>query len=361
MVGRRIRLAADVARLEAASRASAASPVPVAHTGMTVASPWATGTLSPIVVADIYGALDVAELPVDRALALSVPALHRACGLVTGAVGRLPLRSYRAEVELDAPTWAYATSGDLHPSQRMALTCEDLILDGWSLWRVTRGAGAAITSASWVPGDQWGFDANGLVTDSDGRAFDASEVVLFRGPHAGILTLHSRTIRGAISLERAWIRAARNPVPAAVLQQTTDDELTNDEVTGLLATWRTARADPDGAVAFLDSRVELKAYGANDAAVLEGARNAVAVDIARIVGVPSVAIDAGPPAQGLDYRNVNQSTGVQLPLYGFQPYTDVIGWRLSMDDVTPRGTRMELDTTTMYAVPADPTAPETRD
>jgi len=158
------------------------------------------------------------------------------------------------------------------------------------------------------------------------------------------------------------VKAASTPIPAVVLQNTTDDQLTDDEIADLLNQWRVARRDPEGAVAYLPSGLELQTPGAQVSAdILEGARNAAAVDIARLVGVPAVAIDAGPTAQGLDYRNVNQATGLQLPLYGLQPYADTVDWRLSMDDVTPRGTRIALDTTSMLAVPATPQAPETRD
>lgn len=331
--------------------AAATAPVPVGPgpSGTALASPWSTGTLTTIVWADVIGDAAADFLPIDRALALSVPACARAVGIVTGALSRLPLQAFRGTEEIDTPTWAYSTAGQLHPGQRMRHTVEDLILAGWSLWKRTNGADRTITAMDWLPPHLWMFDSEGRICDDVGQPFEADEVCLFEGPHDGILSTGKRTLRGAISIERAWTKAAKNPTPTTLIHAVDDTPRTDAEVKQLLTDWRTARSDPEGAVAYLPASLALETPGqAVDAEVLEGARNAAAVDIARLVGLPSVSIDAGPPLSSLTYTNVQAVSGVQAPLIGLQAYADAISWRLSMDDITPRGTRIVLDAEGVY-------------
>lgn len=356
-----MRLAADVARSLHAGDARAPVPDESWHARYGIVSPWSTGDLSNYAPwADLFP--DATFLgPVTRGEALSVPAMAKACLLVTAQIGRLPLRTYRDNAEIDSPPWAYSTAGTLHPGQRMSFTILDLILDGWSLWALERGTTGAVLAAEWVQSGLWSFDADGFVVNQDGQRIPADRACLFRGPHDGVLTIGAATIRGARDLEAAWMKAARNPIPATVLHNTTDDELTPGEITELLSAWRSARRDPDGALAYLPAAVTLEAVGEIVPTVLVEARNAVAVDIARLVGVPAVALDAGPLQTSLTYQNSAAITGTQLPLYGLTPYVDAVSWRLSLDDITPRGNRMALDMSSILATTATPEQPETRD
>jgi len=357
-----IKLAADVSRHLHASDARAPVAPESWRARYGIVSPWSTGELADYAPwADLFP--DATWLgPVTRAEALSVPAMAKACLLVTAQIGRLPLRTYRDAAEIPAPTWAYSTAGQLHPGQRMSFTILDLILDGWSLWALERSpANGAVLAAEWMPYTSWDFDADGFVVNADGQKIPADRACLFRGPHDGVLTLGAATIRGARDLESAWIKAARNPIPATVLHNTTDDELTASEISELLTAWRNARRDPDGALAYLPAAVTLEEHGELVPTVLVEARNAVAVDIARLVGVPAVALDAGLLQTSLTYQNSAAITGTQLPLYGLTPYADAVSWRLSMDDITPRGTRTALDMSSVLAAVALPDQPETRD
>lgn len=361
--GKALKFASDVSRRLHA--ADARAPIPDHSYGSRygIVSPWSPDILNDYAPwADLFP--DATFLgPVTRAEALSIPAMAKACLLVTSQIGRLPLRTYRDTTEIESPTWAYSTGGALHPGQRMSYTVLDLILSGWSLWALERGATGAVLAAEWVPPEQWQFDADGYVTNLDGQHIPADRACLFRGPHDGILTIGAATIRGARDLETAWMKAARNPIPATILHNQTDDELTADEITATLNAWRQARRDPEGAVAYLPSALTLEAVGTLVPEVLTEARNAVAVDIARLVGVPAVALDAGPLQTSLTYQNSAAITGTQLPLYGLTPYVDAVSWRLSMDDMCPRGVRMALDMTTLLAPAVEPGTqpPETRD
>lgn len=329
-----------------AMQASAAS-VPLGNTRVGIRSPWATTALSPIVWSDIYAASGV-DAPVDRAAALSIPAVARGVSLVSMALASCPLTVWKVDVQQPTPRWMVATDGAVAPQYRMQFTVEDLILYGWSLWMVDRNAAGRIQSADRVRPDLWQLDGLGnVVIGTD--IVDPSLYILIKGPQDGILTAGARTLRGAINLELAWQKAVRNPLPATVLQQVGDDQLDDDEIDDLLADWRIARQDPDGAVAYVPANINVQALGAVVPDVLTEARNASAIDIARLIGIPASALDAGAIQTSLTYTNTSVGVGFQLVSQGLKPYADSIAYALSQDNVVPSGQRTALDMTDLMA------------
>lgn len=314
-----------------------------------IKSPMGTGQLQTIPWREWYAG-DADALPVGRADALTIPAVTRAVAQVTGAVAACPwVRYIDADPTPSQPTWLYATSGDVHPAYRAAFVAEDLVLGGWSLISLSRNGRGEITDGLRVRPDLWTFDEAGDVLDADDQPMDPKTYALIKGPHDGILRTGARTLRGAIALENAWTKAVRNPVPITILQNVTDDQLEDDEITDLLESWVAARANPDGATAYLPAGVELRTPGALSPELLVQARNAVAVDVARLVGIPSAAVDAGAVQQSLTYTNTSVGVGLQLVTQGVKPYLDAIGAGLSMDNVTAPGSRIAPDMTQLLA------------
>ena len=312
-----------------------------------IRSPWATGNLSPVVFKDIYAASGV-DTPLDRLSALSIPAVARGVGLVTSALSSCPLTVWKADVQQPTPRWMVSTDGAVAPQYRLGFTVEDLILFGWCLWMVDRNDAGRIQSAERVRSDLWDFDGMGNVIIGT-AVVDPSLYILIKGPQDGILTAGARTLRAAIALENAWIRTVRNPVPATVLQQVGDDQLDDDEIDDLLADWRIARQDPDGAVAYVPSNINVQALGQVVPDVLVAARNASVVDIARLIGIPASALDAGAIQTSLTYTNTSVGVGFQLVSQGLKPYADSIAYALSQDNVVPSGQRTALDMTQLLA------------
>lgn len=317
----------------------------VARSG--IKSPWGEGVLSPAVYRDIFG-VNAVDAPVDRTSALTIPAVAKGLSLVTSALSQCPLRTYEAEAEVESDPWLYATDGAVAPQYRLAFIVEDLVLNGWSLVIVDRDEADKILSGDRVRPDLWKFDELGNVLIGD-EIVDPATYILIKGPHDGILNTGRRTLRAAINLENAWIRTVRNPIPATVLQQVGDDELEDDEIDDLLSDWRAARQDPDGAVAYIPANIKVEALGSVIADVLVEARNASAVDIARLIGVPAVSLDAGAVQSSLTYSNQEVANGLTLPLYGLAPYANAIGAALSMDNVVAPGRRIALDMTQLMA------------
>jgi hypothetical protein len=328
-----------------------------------IAAPWQPSTLEAIAWADILG--DDSLLPLTRAQAVGIPAVSRGLQLITNAAASCPIKAAQGDVEVPAPTWAYRTdsAAQVPPQVRTALIVDDLVMGGWSLCLHTRG-----TVLDRVPPHLWRFAADGSGTveldtgDGAWRAVEASAAVLIKGPNDGLLT-RTKTLRGALDVERAWTRAVRNPSPHTVLQQVTDDDLTDDEIDGVLEAWVSARRSEDGAVSFLPASLNASVIGQLVPDLLTEARNAAAVDIARHMGLPAVALDAGPVQSSMTYANAQTQGGLAVAVQGVTPYLNAIGWRLSMDDVVPRGTRIYLDSSDLYATfeAMTRTGTETRD
>lgn len=337
-----------------AERAAARSPV-------AIRSPWTTNDLSKVVWSDVFGA---EFQPVTRAEAMALPAVARGRHLLVSTIAQLPLACYRTAEKVSTPSWLTRTNGPTSPAHRMAWTVDDLIFAGWSLWVVERGAGG-ITDAARCPAEQWRLDDDGtvLIADQDGhdQAVDPASVILIPGFHEGLMTYGARTIRSARDLELTWSGRARNPIPAVELHQTTDDEMTDAEIDDLIATYVRARQDVNGSVTYTPSSVELRIHGAggtNDL-LIEG-RNAAAIDVARMLGLPAAMIDASNVNASLTYETI-QGRSMEFRDYSLALYTGAIAARLSMDDVTPRGTRIGFDATELVAPAPTPTGPTTED
>lgn len=322
-----------------------------------ILSPYAPNGLTSIVWADIFG---VDAHPVNRAEAMAVPAVARARHLLTTTIARLPLRAYRTDILVDPqPTWAYRTDGPVSPYHRMLWTIDDLIFTGWSLWGVERDTEGHVTSAGRVPVERWEFtDTGGLTVDELPVAADSA--VLIPGPHEGILCFAGRTIRAATAQENAYATAARTPVPAIELHQTTDVAITDDAIAALVDAWAAARRGENGGVAYTNNAVEVREHGSAPEQLLIEGRNAAAVDVARDVGIPAAMIDATTAAASLTYETT-AGRNQQFIDYGLSAYMTPVSARLSQDDVVPRGQRVAFDLEDLIGPTPSPTGPPTAD
>jgi hypothetical protein len=317
-------------------------------------SPWATGNLERIVWADLLGD---ETLPVSRAEAMGVPALARARHILVSTIAACPLVALAGDAETSAP-WLQRTSQSTSPQHRMAWTVDDLIFYGWSLWIVGRDDAGAITDAARCPFEWWTFGENGAILVND-QEVPAEAAVLIPGFHEGILNSSPRTVRGARELETQWAARAANPIPAMELHQTDTATLDDAEIRGLVKDWTDALTATGGAVAYTPSNLEAKPHGTASADLLIQGRNAAAIDAARVVGVPAVMVDASNVNSTLTYETA-QGRNLEFREFSLALYMDPIRARLSLDDVTPPGSRITFDTSNLTDLPS-PTGPSLED
>lgn len=333
---------------------SSGSSIPA---GTDLVSPWQGDTLAQIVYSDHFNpGSDI----INRTTAMQVPAVARGRSLIVSAIADAPLVALRKDERLETqPTWLYRSSTAISPWQRMAMTVDDLIFHGVSLWAVERGADGFPIDAMRVPFDRWRADATTGVIYIDNQPVERSQVCVIPGPFEGLLATGQETIRGARALERAWISRVKNPVPIIELHQT-DGTIKPEEAQALLATWNSARQNPDGATAFTSKDIQVIEHGGADAQLFIEGRNAIRVDIGNLMAIPANLLDGSVATASLTYtteqgtRNTFLDTTIR---YWLAP----IEHALSQDDMTPRGTRIRADLTDLLQTPASPTGETTED
>lgn len=304
-----------------------------------LSSPWSPGMDASIIAADWLGA-DMDLFPVTREMAMKVPAVVSARNLICQALSQGVLKAYRGAVEIAAPTWCYRTDSAVPPQVRMMWTADDLFFTGYSLWEVARSGSGAIGDAIRVPPERWDWDEDWRIL-IDGDPVAAKDVILFTGWDDGLLISGNKAVRHSIELADEVARRVRVPQAHTLLKQTTDADVQDEEKRDLLSSFVDARRSRDGAVSFVPYGIDVDRGGEAPVSLYEQGRNAAVLDIARLTGVPATLLDASGVAASLTYEST-VSNRVILNDRRRERAT-VIEARLSMDDVTPRGTRIALD------------------
>lgn len=336
---------------------------PPGYGRLDVVSPWSSGDLWSIPwLPDVVTGADF--LPMLRSEALSVDAIARARDLVCSSIARAPLVALRGDAMLDPqPSFLFATDTATHPATRVLWTIDDLIFTGWSLWLRENGADGFPIRVDRLPRDRWSFDGDGTVL-VDGSPVDASDVILIPGPHEGILNRNASTIRTAARLERTAAARSANPVPLVELHQTVDVAIDDEERDAILAGFGRAVTAANGGstgVAFTSYGIEARAIGAagDGTSSLVESRNYAAVTAARIVGLPAAMLDASSAGASLTYET---TAGRRAQFVDeMRAYSDAVEWRLSLDDVVPRGVRVAFDVDELTTLTPAATGPARED
>lgn len=284
-------------------------------------------------------------ISISRKLAMQVPAVARARGLIVGAIARCPLEARQQGKRIDKqPLWLSRTDGMQSPVFRMTWTIDDLFFYGWSAWGVERDAEGYVIRADRIPAHLWDFDASGNVIIG-GEQVDPSEVCVIPGPSEGLLNSSASIIRHALQLQNLADKYSATPAAQILLRQVKGAPLTKEDRDALISGWAAARRGENGGIAFANESIEVEELGKANTDLLIQGRNAVAVDIARATGVPALMLDAGAAGAGtITYRS-QVSRNLELVDYALAPYMAAVAGRLGLDDMVPRGTAVAFDLT----------------
>lgn len=290
---------------------------------------------------------------VSRDTAMSVPTFSQGVQVIAGTVGTFPLSVRRDRTPLPLPGFLQQPDPDEPASITWTRLCQDLVLYPYAWLYVTdRLADGFPRTGMYLPSEYvqvhplaWNgpdvLDRDGRVMLAAGAALDPTRVIRFDSPTApGALQMGVRIITTALLVEEAVRRFARLDIPAGYLHQTGGPELTADEIGDLLDAWEGARVNRS--TAFLSQTVDYTTTTLDPRALqLVEARNANAVDIARLLNLPPTFVNA-ETGGSLTYSTVAQQAQA-LASTTLLPYLTAIGGRLSMGDVTPHGTVVEHD------------------
>jgi hypothetical protein len=329
---------------------------------LDVASPWTPSGLTPnIVVADIVGKSGL----LTRAEAMTVPAVAKARHLVCTTLSRYPLVQYKGdERTATQPTWLYRTDGDTPVQMRTMYLLDDLFFYGFGLLALRRGSSSSafgpVLDAVRVPPARWEFDEVGRIK-VDGEYPDGRNLALVVGPFEGMLVAGYKTITGALALEDEWQKRVKNPTPITELHNVDGTRvLSREEAKETVANYNAARRDPEGTTVYTPQEIDLRVHGDVATDLFVQGRNAVTLDVARMTGLPADALDASQVSAALTYQTTTESRNVLVDTLT-NMWAQPLEARFSMDDLTPRGTRIAFDLTNLLAVPQAATGPATED
>lgn len=314
-------------------------------------SPWATtGNLERIIWGDIFG--DVPP-PNSRAAAMRIPTIKRGRGLIVNAVSKYVLKVADENGVLepkDQPTWLYRTN-IMGVAQRNVWTVDDLIFSGASLWEKTIGSDKFPLTGVRVNMGRWSINAD-MHVEIDGIVVPDESVIIIPGFDEGIIALGSDAITDIRALYEIVRDRLKNPVAVTELHQTGGAPMTKPEIDDMLAEHRASRRLAGGAVSYTSENIQGIYHGDQaDQQFLIEARNAAAVDAARLLGISAGMVDATAPKASLNYETQtgrNQEFQDLDVSYYMTPITD----RLSMDDCVPAGKRVVFDTAVDLAEPS---------
>jgi len=279
---------------------------------------------------------------ISRAEAMAVPTVARARNLIAGTIATLPLHLYRKSTgqELGSPRWLEQPDYRQPRSVTMASTIDALFFFGVAYWEVTElyefdGRPSAF---AFVVNDRVSFNLNQNNTEVqnylvDGVArpnFGVGSLVTFQGINDGILNHGGRTIRAALDLEKSAALAAATPVPAGVIQNSGAD-LPEEQITGLLNSWKLARNQRSTAYLSASLKYEPTSFSPKDMMMNEAAQF-LSTQIARLCNVPAYMVSADMN-NSMTYSNVMDERR-QFVDMTLKPLYAAVENRLSMNDLT---------------------------
>jgi len=283
--------------------------------------------------------------PMDRSLAMQVPAVARCRNLIAGVISYLPLELYNKTTgeELGSPVWLEQPDIRQPRSVTLSATVDSLIFYGVAYWRVTEVYADDLRPSrfEWVANTRVNAQLNPKGTEVMYYTVDGSEVpmsgpgslITFQGLIQGVLQTAGRTIQSALDIERAAAVAAQTPMATGYLKNTGAD-LPEDHVQGLLATWKASRASRS--TAYLTSTLSYESVGFSPKDMMYNeASQYLATQIARAMNVPAIYISADMNGS-YTYQNTVDNRK-EFVSYSLQPFICAIEDRLSMDDITARG------------------------
>lgn len=330
--------------LRAALRITDAAPPPV-QASSPQTNPYASAPPFPIAAAANPTTLaDLSGLygwGIDRNTAMSIPAFRQGVNLIGGTCGSFPLRVTRPDfTEVPLPLILAQPDPDEPASVTLTKVFTDLVLHPYAWMLVTERYAPQLGQRIGWPKRAMHLPADKVTITSERRVmYDGRDVtadaIRFDSPQQpGALIDGQRILRTSMLIDEAARRFAAMDIPAGYLKQTGGPELIDTEVQDLLNAWETARQTRN--TAYLSQTVEYANPTFDPKALqLVEARAANAVDIARLLNLPPVYVNA-ETGSSLTY-STTESMGRALLNTSLVPYLAAVAGRLSMGDITPQG------------------------
>lgn len=309
-------------------------------------SPWSDSThLGDVVFDGVFG-IDV-QGPVSRSAAIKLATVAKGRDVLTGRVSRLPLVDKFKGKPLDK-TRRLLTQPELGYSlvNTLTWTFDDMFFCGVAWWLVTERDFTGYPSrVSLLRPGQYETDDAGQLVKANGRPVRPGDGIRFDGPHEGLLERGCDTIRRAVRLNRAAAKAEDNPVPSIDLHNE-GENINAEEIKALTSSWERARTT--SGVGYSSKGIKVNVLGQSSEQLMIDGRKAINLELARHMGAPEWAVSVAQEGSSFNYTN-KASRNTELIDEFLAPYMAAFTSRLSMGDITPHGTTVDFDTSTLTA------------
>ncbi|WP_457950419.1 phage portal protein [Pseudarthrobacter sp. alpha12b] len=308
------------------------------------ASPDITGLFSPSTLAQaIFPDVDTSLFPVDRAAALSVPAVVRGLQIFSSLGSRLPLLATDTNGNpVDLP-WLTTTEGVYSPAKRQASVIQDLILENHAVLKVERDANGFVTAAAHLPVGIWAIDADGYITIDNKRVNQDSVLYIPSLMPAGFLETAKDSVRQYRNITQTINNRTAVPEPVVLTKETQPLEATAEEIDDMRAQLQDSLTNKRGGMVHVPYGLDISGFGATDSSnslMIQG-REALRKDLANFLGITVGLLD-GTNGDSNTYNNAVDERNELLEL-SLKTWTEAIADRLSQDDVTPPGIKVSVD------------------
>lgn len=309
-------------------------------------------------LAALYRIIDggLSDVYLDRLAMMRIPAVKRGRNVIAGTIAEFPFRTWRTDAvtgtvsAVPLPTVLQQPETWRPRVGTITWTVDDLIFYPHAWWRILDR-----DSTTRYPTQFERIEPNRVTyetQDSTGRPIkprtyvdnqlvDDAQLVRFDAPDEGLLELGSKALATAYALENAANAYADTKLPQTVLTYGGDGTFTRDKAIEIRDAYEEARRTSTTAV--LGANMSAAFPGGDpDAMQLIESRQYSALEVSRLLGLPARYVNA-TSGDSATYSN-SVSERRDLRDLSLAPYIGAIEQRLSMGDVTPRGTTVRMDT-----------------
>lgn len=321
-------------------------------------------SIQSLFVADALG--DLAQnAPLTRDGALTIPAVARAHDIICGAIADMPW--FQADENgrtKDQPEWLTNTATGIPPRDLRWGVASDLFMSGWAVIGFHK-VGDTIVDALHIPAGMWAIKDGQLEVSTKIDPRFRSLVVPIRlgyGSH-GMLVNAANDIKDAATIRDAYRDRIENPVALTLLTVAAErwDQWSPEERREFLETYKNARSTKGGATGMKPEWVTVDtSAGTLPTDLFESGRNGNRLDLANHAGLPASLLEGvrqGGSGGGTEMRYTGVQNGAQRNEvwdFGLAKYPSAIAARLSLDDVSPKGLSIRVDTSAFLTAPTPP-------
>lgn len=279
------------------------------------------------------------DYPISRNEALTVPAVLRGRNVICSTLAGLPMRLHGPDKKVRTSSLLDQPERGIPRSVTMAMTYEDMLFEGVAWWRVTD-----LDPRSGFPIWVKRIHPSRVAEQPDGRIYidgeyvPDSDLIRFLSPNPGLLRTGARAIRTCLKLDSAAARYAGEPIPPGYF--TSADGMDPDEaiVQEFMDNWGAGRNSR--ASAYVPGAIKYNTVSLTPEQMqLADSRQHAVLELSRLLGLD--AEDLGVSTTSRTYFNAEDRRQAFLD-FTLGHYVNPVQERLSMGDVTPRGSYVKV-------------------